>query len=165
MRITIDPFDPESIKDAEKQLKQYSRTFQTKVRKFTRSLARVGVRVAKAGFKEATYDGTNDVVVSLVPAENGYSVVASGQTVGFIEFGTGIKYREWDATGMDYVPPAHGTYGKGLGGRLDENGEPKGWFYAHDQYTYGNPPAEAMLAARNAMIEQVMQIAREVWND
>ena len=53
------------------------------------------------------------------------------------------------------------TYGKGKGAN------PKGWYFTSgpgaSQHTYGNPPAEAMLTAREAMIEQVTKIAREVW--
>lgn len=164
MRITIDPFNVESIKSAERELKKYDREFMRKMRTFMYKLAEIGVHVAITGFENATYDGKKDVVVKMIPTNDGYSVVASGRTVGFIEFGTGIKYPEWDNSGMTYTPPPHGSYGKGLGGRRDENGEPLGWFYAN-KYTFGNPPAEAMRTARDEMVEKVMQIAREVWND
>ena len=162
MRIVINPFDPKSVDTALKQVQQYKKDFLVKEQEFIRRLAEIGVRVAQAGFATADYDGVNDVVVSMVQTGNGYSVVASGETVGFIEFGTGVKYPEWDNSGMGYTPPAHGTYGKGKGKN------PWGWWFkgsngAVAQHTYGNPPAEAMLTARNEMVEQITRIAREVW--
>lgn len=162
MRIVVDPFDQKSISDALAQVRQYKKDFFTKEKEFVRRLAEIGVRVAQAGFSTADYDGTNDVSVSMVQTGNGYSVVASGETVGFIEFGTGIKHPEWDNTDMDYAPPKHGTYGKGQGAN------PHGWWFKQSdggkaRHTYGNPPAESMRTARDEMVERVTQIAREVW--
>lgn len=162
MKITINPFDKESVSAAIKMIQQFKKDFEAKEQEFVRRLAEVGVRVAQTGFATADYDGVNDVTVRMEKTANGYSVVASGETVGFIEFGTGVKYPEWDNTDTEYTPPAHGTYGKGQGKN------PWGWWFkgndgAAAQHTFGNAPAEAMLTARNEMIERVTQIAREVW--
>ena len=161
MKIIIDPLDRKSINDAVKRLVQFEKEFRQKEKEFIRRLADVGVSVASAGFSVADYDGINDVVVTSTQGGNSAAVIAYGQTVGFIEFGTGIKFREWvddnNASGSPYTPPAHGTYGKGKGKN------PKGWFYGPGQHTYGNPPAEAMLTARDEMVDRVIQIAREVW--
>lgn len=162
MRIVINPFDPKSIAQAEKLVRQYKTDFERKEQEFVRRLAEIGVSIASAGFSTADYDGVNDVVVSLQKTENGYAVVASGKTVGFIEFGTGVRYPEWDGSDVEYTPPPHGSYGKGQGKN------PWGWWFrgsegAVARHTYGNQPAEAMLTARNQMIEQVTAIAREVF--
>ena len=162
MKIIVDPFDRKSVDQAIKLVNQYKKDFEAKESEFIRRLAEIGVQVARAGFATADYDGVNDVVVSLVQTKNGATVVASGETVGFIEFGTGIRYPEWDNTDMDYTPPAHGTYGKGHGK------QPYGWWFnpndgAGARHTYGNQPAEAMRTARDVMVERVIQIAREVW--
>ena len=162
MKIVVNPFDKDSVENAIQVLEQYKKDFLAKEQEFIRRLTEIGVRVAQAGFSTADYDGVNDVVVSMERTATGYKVVASGKTVGFIEFGTGVKYPEWDNTGMDYTPPKHGTYGKGRGKN------PSGWWFKQNDggratHTYGNPPAEAMLTARNQMIEKVTAIAREVW--
>ena len=162
MKIVVNPFDKKSVDAALKAVRQYKKDFKAKEREFVRRLAEIGVRVAQTGFATADYDGINDVSVSIEKTASGYAVVASGETVGFIEFGTGIKYPEWDNTGMEYTPPKHGTYGKGQGAN------PGHWWFkqnegARARHTYGNPPAEAMLTARNEMIDRVTQIAREVW--
>lgn len=162
MKIVIDPFKKESVNAAIKQLEQYERDFAQKEAEFVRRLAEIGVSVARAGFATADYDGVKDVTVRLESTANGAAVIAEGETVGFIEFGTGVKYPEWDNTSMEYTPPAHGTYGKGRGKN------PHGWYFKQNEggaarHTYGNAPAEALLTARNEMISRVAQIAREVW--
>ena len=162
MKIVMNPYDPESVEKVIQIVNQYKRDFEAKEREFVRRLAEIGVRVAQAGFATADYDGINDVVVSMEKTATGYNVVASGKSVGFIEFGTGVKYPEWDNTGMDYTPPKHGTYGKGRGKN------PSGWWFKqHDggraRHTYGNPPAESMRTARDEIVENVLRVAREVW--
>lgn len=162
MKLRINPYDKTSIDAAIKQLKMYSKDFRDKEEEFVRRLKGIGVSVAEAGFSTAEYDGINDVAVTETQAGNRAAVIAYGETVGFIEFGTGDKFREWDGSDTKYTPPAHGTYGKGQGKNAH------GWYFKQNEgaaarHTYGNPPAEAMLTARDRMIESVVQIAREVW--
>ena len=162
MKIVINPFSKKSIEEAEAIVRQYKKDFERKEAEFVKRLAGIGVSVASAGFATADYDGVNDVVVSLEKTATGYKVVASGETVGFIEFGPGVRYPEWNGSDVAYTPPPHGSYGKGQGKN------PHGWWFkgsegAAARHTYGNQPAEAMLTARNTMIEQVTAIAREVW--
>lgn len=162
MKIVIDPFDTKSIDNAIKEVKRYKQEFAAKEKEFVKRLAELGVSVASTSFAMADYDGVNDVQVTMTQGGGSAVVTAFGETVGFIEFGTGVKYPEWDASGMEYTPPKHGTYGKGRGKN------PHGWYFkqsdgASARHTYGNPPAEAMRTARDVMVERVIQIAREVW--
>lgn len=164
MNIAINPYDKKSIDAALKLVQKYRKDFETKEAEFVQRLAEVGVSVAIAGFSMAEYDGKNDVMVSMEKTDSGYRVVASGETVGFIEFGTGRPERnpEWSGTDLNYTPPPRGSYGK------QQGLNPWGWWFkvgegVKAKHTYGNPPAEAMLTARNQMIEQVTRIAREVW--
>ena len=163
MKIRVNPFDKASINAAIKQVGEYKKDFLVKEKLFVKRLAEIGVSVASTGFALADYDGNNDVTVRLEWNGNKAVVIADGEAVGFIEFGTGIKNPEWDNSGMDYTPPKHGTYGKGYGAR------PHGWYFKPNgsegaaQHTYGNQPAEAMRTARDVMVERVIQIAREVW--
>ena len=162
MKIVIDPFDKKSINAAIKKLQQYEKEFKRKEAEFVRRLKELGVSVATTGFALADYDGVNDVLITETQLGNRALVIAYGETVGFIEFGTGVKFREYDSAGLEYTPPPHGSYGKGKGKN------PHGWYFnqnpgAAARHTYGNPPAEALLAARDTMIERVVQIAREVF--
>lgn len=162
MNIVINPFDKKSIAQAEKLVKQYKKDFLLKEREFTRRLAEIGVRVAGGIYSVADIDGEHECTVYLEKIDNGFSVIAAGRTVGFLEFGTGIRNPEWHGDGLEYTPPPHGSYGKHHGL------QPYGWWFKSQDYgvvmhTYGNPPAEGMLTARNQIVEQVTQIAREVW--
>ena len=161
MKIKVNPFDKASIDAAIKQVQEYKKDFLAKEKIFVKRLAEIGVSVATTGFAIADYDGIKDVTVRLEWNGNKAVIIAEGETVGFIEFGTGIRNPEWDNSGMDYTPPKHGTYGKKRGAR------PHGWYFKPGegavQHTYGNPPAEAMRTARDVMIERIARIAREVF--
>lgn len=162
MRIVVDPLSKDSISKAIKALNTYKKDFAKKEREFVRRLAEIGVRLAGGIYAVADYDGEHNITVYLKQTSNGYAVVAEGETVGFLEFGTGIKHREWSGDHLEYTPPPHGSYGKGHGK------QPYGWWFKSQDYgitmhTYGNPPAEAMLSARDDMVQRVIQIAREVW--
>ena len=162
MKISINPYDPKSIDRAIKQITEHKKDFLEKEDLFIKRLAEIGVSVASSGFSLADYDGVNDVQVTMTQSGTKATITAFGEAVGFIEFGTGVKFPEWDNSGMAYTPPKHGTYGKGRGA------SPHGWYFKQGdgvkaQHTYGNHPAEAMRTARDVMIERVMQIAREVW--
>lgn len=162
MKITIDPFDKRSITAAIKKLEQYEKEFRAKEAEFIRRLKDIGVSVAETGFSLADYDGINDVLIAETQNGPRAAIIAYGEAVGFIEFGTGVKFREYDSSSTEFTPPAHGTYGKGKGAN------PKGWYFSQGEgaagrHTFGNPPAEAMLTARDVMVERVVQVAREVW--
>jgi hypothetical protein len=163
MKIVIDPFDSKSIREAIRKLERYEKEFKAKENEFVRRLKEIGVSVAETGFSMADYDGDNDVLIAETQNGPRAAIIAYGQAVGFIEFGTGVKFREYNSSSTEFTPPPHGSYGKGKGAN------PKGWYYntANEgdagRHTYGNPPAEAMLTARDVMVERVVQVAREVW--
>jgi hypothetical protein len=89
-------------------------------------------------------------------------IYAEGESVAFIEFGAGAKY--------GYGHPQAGEFGFGPGTWSDgESGkghwnDPKGWWYAPGQHSYGNPPAMAMYQAVQKMTEELTVIAREVFS-
>lgn len=163
MKITLNPLDPRSIDNAIKQINQYQATFQNKVMILCEKLAEIGLEVAEPLFEGARYDGNNDVTVQIEKSESGYRLVARGSAVAFIEFGTGIKENpSGNASYLGQRPEGIvgiGEYGKGHGATG------KKWYYAHNTYTYGNPPAMAMYYAEAEMLKEVMNIARSVFND
>lgn len=142
---------------------------QSKVNELCRRLAEIGVDVANANYSAAEYAGTNDVSVRLEARNSGYAIVASGTTLGFIEFGTGIgnplgEYA--DQVGA----PAHGTFGQRRGAKPP-------WLYKGVPgnagtpsssrpglvWTTGNAPANAFPAAVREIKAQIESIAREVF--
>lgn len=166
MKIVVDPYNKKSVREAINKLKAYQEDFSKKEALFVKRLAEIGVSVADGLYKVADYDGVKDVQVYMEQNGKTAKVIAYGKTVGFLEFGSGIKYPEWvddsNISGRPFKPPKHGTYGKGQGKN------PWGWWFnLHEGvdavHTYGNPPAEAMLNARNEMVERVIEVAKEVW--
>lgn len=135
-------------------------------------LAAEGMTVASAKFVKAVYDGTNDVSVSVETREqNVRAVVAVGQSVLFIEFGTGVTYPnnhpEATELGMN-----RGEYGKG-------HGKQTSWGYYGDPgtngelrekangktvvITHGNPANMPMYETVKELEQRLGEIAREVF--
>ena len=173
MQITINPYDKKSIEKAIKQLNEYKNKLAEKEAEMVRRVAQLGLNVASVKFNQALYAGTNDVTCRV--EQNGTTAIiyAEGEAVGFIEFGTGVRHPEHIGF-ADYKPPEHGTYGKGLGknpGWWDYYGDPGNKGHTiHTRKgpkvrTSGNDPAYAMFDAITSMVEQIAQIAREVWKE
>lgn len=162
-----------SIDNAIKELKNYKTWLKECTEKFIQALGEEGVQVATAKFQTAVYDGTNDVSVSVESRDNNkVAVVAVGNSVLFIEFGTGVKY-------PDIHPEAgkngftRGGYGYKLG-RLE-----KGWRYTGDPgsngevittgkhagevHTYGNPANMSMYETVRELEEKFAEIARRCY--
>lgn len=135
---------------------------EQKTRELNERLAVVAANEAASRFGNAIYDGTNDVTLTAEPTANGWQIVAEGQAVFFIEFGAGVYYN-----GTEPYPEPRpggivgiGEYGKGYGKR-------NAWgFYNADRelvITHGNPAAMPMFYAKEAVIAQLNEIARQVF--
>ena len=161
MKIVIDPFDPKSISEAIKELDRYKKWVQEKEEILRQRLAQLGATVASIEFSRAIYNGTNDVSVRVEDNGRKATIFAEGSAVLFIEFGSGEKYGGGhpDAGKFGYGP---GTWSDGPNGKGKWD-DPNGWYFAHGQHSFGNPPAMAMLHARDAIVEQLTAIAREVF--
>lgn len=147
-----------SINNAIKQLHEYKNWITQKEAELRLRLAQVGATVASIRFARAIYNGTNDVTVRVDNTGSVAVIYAEGDAVAFIEFGSGAKYGYGHPTAGEHgMGP--GTYPNGKGHWDDEDG----WWYGHNQHSYGNPPAMAMYAAHQTMVEQLAEIAREVF--
>lgn len=162
--IRIDGLSDKAIAAAERGLLEYAVWVDRKAAELRSRLASLGATVASIRFSRAIYNGANDVSVRV--DDNGKKAViyAEGESVAFIEFGTGKKH------GYGHPNPVAGDRAMGPGTwSLDPDvgkghwNDPDGWWYAHGQHSYGNPPAGAMIAARDAMLEELTQIAKEVF--
>lgn len=161
MKIVIDPFDSKSVSNAIKELDRYKRWVQEKEEILRQRLAHLGATVASIEFSRAIYNGTNDVSVRVDDNGRKATIFAEGSAVLFIEFGSGEKYGGGhpDAGKFGYGP---GTWSDGPNGKGKWD-DPNGWYFAHGQHSFGNPPAMAMVHARDAILEQLTAIAREVF--
>lgn len=158
------------INKAIKELEKYKQDLLRKEKLLLEKLAYIGVSEASVRFTTAMYDGINDSMVSLEPTAKGYSIVARGQAVAFIEFGSGVYHN-----GSEPYPNPRpdgivgiGEYGKGKGKR-------RAWYYKGEAgtngevqpsgvvKTRGNPAAMPMYYATEEMKRSILQVVREVF--
>lgn len=158
MKKIVIELNAHSINKAIKEIKKLDAEWDRKINEVLRRLAEIGATKASLGFSRAVYTGDNDVSVSVEPIENGYSIIASGEAVLFIEFGSGVTYGYGHPEPMEYGP---GTYpGKG---HWDD---PNGWYLPKSkggEHTYGNPPSAAMYRTGKDLQQEILRIAREVF--
>jgi hypothetical protein len=167
IRCTLDTVD---INRAIKEIKQFERDFLKKCDTFVAKLAEIGLREASVRFTTAMYDGINDSDVWLDTIPNGFSIIAKGNAVLFIEFGSGVYHNP----GEPYPEPRPngvvgiGEYGQGKGKR-------RAWYYKGEPgsngevqkngivKTRGNPAAMPMWYASEEMKNSVLRLAKEVF--
>lgn len=153
-----------SIDNAIKELQAFRKSINGKRDKLLEELARIGVQEASVRFTTAMYDGINDSAVTLESTADGYAIVAEGNAVAFIEFGSGVYHNP----GEPY-PNARpdgivgiGEYGKGYGKR-------QAWGFEDDSgelvITHGNPAAMPMWYASEEMRSEIKRIVKEVFAD
>lgn len=166
----------QSIGKAIKELKAYQKEINRKQKLLLERLALIGAQEASVRFATAIYDGVNDVNVNLRRVKDGWAIVAKGQAVCFIEFGSGIYHNPSEP----YPNPRPdgvvgiGEYGKGRGKRRAWGyyGEPgsSGVVKTNKKtgkefvLTRGNPAAMPMWYATEEMRRSILQIAREVFS-
>ena len=153
-----------SIAQAIKELRAYRDSIERKQQQLLDELANIGVREASVRFTTAMYDGVNDSDVTLETIENGYSIVAKGEAVAFIEFGAGVYHNPTEP----YPNPRPdgivgiGEYGHGYGKR-------QAWGFRDDSgelvITHGNPAAMPMWYASEEMRNSILKIAKKVFGN
>lgn len=151
-----------SIKNAIKELRRYEAWILKKEAELRSRLAMLGATVASIKFSRAIYNGTNDISVRVDDTGSVAVIYAEGESVAFIEFGSGKKYGYGhpQAGELGFGP---GTYSDGEQGKGHWDNE-KGWWYGSGQHSYGNPPAMAMYEAVKEITENVTKIAKEVFS-
>lgn len=159
-RIVV-PLSESGIQKIQDELVVYRKWQEEKARELAERLASLGATVASIRFSRAVYTGKKDVEVSVEELPNGYKVKADGESVLFIEFGSGVTY--------GYGHPEAGEFGMGPGTYPDGKGhwdDPKGWYLpksAGGGHTFGNPPAMPMYEARKAIEQELPRIVKEVF--
>lgn len=159
-RIVV-PLSESGIQKIQDELVVYRKWQEEKARELAERLASLGATVASIRFSRAVYTGQKDVDVTVEELPNGYKVKADGESVLFIEFGSGVTY--------GYGHPEAGDFGMGPGTYPDGKGhwdDPKGWYLpksAGGGHTFGNPPAMPMYEARKAIEQELPRIVKEVF--
>lgn len=155
------PLSESGIQKIQDELMVYRKWQEEKARELAERLAALGATVASIRFSRAVYTGKKDVEVTVEELPNGYKVKADGESVLFIEFGSGETY--------GYGHPEAGEFGMGPGTYPNGKGhwdDPKGWYLpksAGGGHTFGNPPAMPMYEARKAIEQELPRIVKEVF--
>lgn len=155
------PLSESGIQKIQDELTVYRKWQEEKARELAERLAALGATVASIRFSRAVYTGKKDVEVTVEELPNGYKVKADGESVLFIEFGSGVTY--------GYGHPEAGEFGMGPGTYPNGKGhwdDPKGWYLpksAGGGHTFGNPPAMPMYEARKAIEQELPKIVKEVF--
>lgn len=169
IRMTL---DPESINAAVKELRDYAKWVQRKAEELRNRIAYFIAKDASAVFNTAVADDligedavTGSVDVSVEDNGNVTLVIASGEDAVFMEFGAGVYYN--GAVGSSPNPIGAGlgftigSYGKG-------NGAKDVWGYRGQDgeihLTHGTPASMPMYRAMMSVINDIVQIAREVFS-
>ena len=149
------------IKELQKGLQEYKQWLKEKSDELCKRLADMGAVKASLGFARAIYSGQEDHTISVVQKDGGYAVRADGTTVLFVEFGTGLIANE----GGGHPEP----HGMGAGTYPPTNpdnqhlDDPNGWWYAHNQHTYGNPPNMPMYNTVKELEMELERVVKEVF--
>lgn len=147
-----------------KAMDRYKKWLEQKTSEFISVLADKGMHLATVYFQSATYDGVNDVKVSVEQrGENCAAVVAVGSAVLFIEFGAGYLMG-----GSEYG--AKYGFGPGTYPGQTHAFDPEGWYLPKavqaetgKEKSYGNPPAAAMYSSVKELEIELEKIAKEVF--
>ena len=163
----------DSITQALRELRKQKRETDKKMTQLCKRLAELGAIRVSLEYSRAWYVGPNNVSVYVRKSGNGYKIVASGQSVAFVEFGAGAKYGGGYPTEETKVPPdipvpgswsTDPTVGKG---HWDS---PNGWYLPNgvvgksgENHSFGNAPTMGMYQAGQDIRASIEQVAREVF--
>lgn len=144
---------------AAKELEKHAEKSFKKDDEFLRVLADRGAEIAKSAYADADENQTPPIV-DTIKTKNGYSIVAQGQDVCFMEFGTGVQ------AGMGYDLPVPAPFAIAPGSwsiRHSRRFIVQGFWYFHKKRYFGTYPLKGMYYASKMMREKAKEIAREVY--
>ena len=170
--ITIDIFNPASIDAAVKEIRDYADWVKRKTDELRERVAYFIAKDASAVFNTAVADdliGEGAVIgsVNVVVENNGNMtlVIANGEDAVFMEFGAGVYYNGGVGSSPNPLGAALGytigSYGKGNGAKAvwGFNGE-DGTLHL----THGVPASMPLYRALQSVVNDIEQIAREVFS-
>ena len=146
------------------ELKQYKKDIKPKMTEVCKRLAEIGRARAQEIFNDAAAnveEGNGGVVVTVEPIGNGCKIVASGEDVYFIEFGTGNSAGVFYGEGLPVtrVPVYPGSYSEQHKRMYADRGY---WFY-HGRIMSSTDTYMPMYYAGKAIRENERRVIQEVF--
>lgn len=159
-KIKININDPTSIDNAITTLRTYSKNLKQATKQIAEELANLGAQVVDGAYSMGdSLDAVEyDVYTKRMPG--GYVIVAEGNSVMFLEFGTGIMTEDYEKSGVGLPPIVPGSYSQTEGMKHFIPGEHEYWFYERRKYT-GTPATKGFYFANKQMQEQAEKIVRK----
>ena len=157
-KITLRWDDRDSIDNAIKELKEYQKKLHEIEIKFCVALAEIGRQTAQAVYDEFYLEGYNrPVKCEVVQTRDGAKLLANGEDVCFIEFGTGTEADGSTHEGYTFTPGSWSSseLGKGMFSDLGF------WVWEGETFT-GTPPAHALERAIAEMESRASEVARQL---
>lgn len=149
------------IKELQRGLKEYDKWLNKKTDELCKRLADMGAVKASLEFSRAVYTGPEDHVITVEErGKNCYAVRATGETVLFVEFGSGL---------IGYGHPEPHEYGPGTYPGKGHWDDPNGWWIprskngGHSLHTYGNPPNMPMYNTVKELEQELVRVVSEVF--
>jgi hypothetical protein len=170
--ITIDIFNPASIDAAVKEIRDYAEWVKRKTNELRERVAYFIAKDASAVFNTAVaeddlWEGAITGSVDVVVEDNGNMtlVIANGEDAVFMEFGAGVYYNGGVGSSPNPLGAALGytigSYGKG-------NGAKAVWGFKGEDgtlhLTHGVPASMPLYRALQSVVNDIEQIAREVFS-
>ena len=162
--IRIDIFDTASIDAAVKEIRDYAKWVEQKTEVLAQRLAQYGLQRVRAGYNALSWYDQRPVDVTVEERGPGqYAIVASGETILILEFGSGIKYGAGHPQAGDF------GYGPGTYPGQTHVPDPGYWWYTGDDgqshFSVGNAPGMVMYLTAMEMRIELERIAKEVFSE
>ena len=160
--ITIE-LSSEGCQKALKELEAYQKNIVPKLDEVCRRLAEIGADEARRRFNRGDHGNNQVFVFPPIKISNGYKIVAAGEDVYFIEFGTG--FNAGTAYGDKGVPPSvsvpvhPGSWSEEHAKAFSEHGY---WYYAGEKLQ-GTEAEMPMYHAEKAIRENEKRVFEEVF--
>lgn len=153
--------DSVSIRQMVNELKKERTVIKRCVNDVCMRLANIGMNRANQDFASVLYQGEKDYAVTVEPLKDGAKLSATGETVYFLEYGSGAfqpSYAGETPLGLERGSWSLSEKGKG---HWDD---PRGWYVSHGVKSWGNPPANAMYHAEQDIKRNADRVIQEVLN-
>lgn len=154
--------DSVSIRQMVNELKKERTVIKRCVNDVCVRLANIGMNRANQDFASVLYQGEKDYTVTVEPLKDGAKLSATGETVYFLEYGSGAfqpSYAGETPLGLERGSWSLSKKGKG---HWDD---PRGWYVSHGVKSWGNPPANAMYHAEEDIKRNADRVIQEVLNN
>ena len=164
MTIKVNPLSLSSVKEAEKKIRDYQKTLETKTAEYLQRLTDVGLLRA-VDLVPIYHGGAVNSITGYV--EDNKGIIRAGGYCAFIEFGTGVKGEGSPHPSAEYMAAMKWAYNVGTTIFTTKDGR-TGWFFPADdgtwKFTEGMPSRPFMYETALYLKSEYKRIAKEIFN-